>query len=152
PAAAHPPPASPAAESVTVRYDQEPDTGPPIDESQVSKIALAETVEFAPDEITLPQDATGLLDKLAMLLSRDSTIVRLEIGGHAHPGGKGELEQRNSLRRATYVKNYLVEKGIEAPRLRIEGYGSSKPLSKGTGAEDRRKNDRVEFVLWRQKK
>lgn len=134
------PPAPPAAE-ITVRYDRDTDAGEAVARSDLNEIELAEKIEYGPNDIMVPNNSFALLDKLVRVLKLDPDYVQVDIVGHAHPYGQEALEQRNSLRRATYVKNYLVQNGIDAARLRIEGKGSAVPRAAGG-------NDRVEVVLW----
>lgn len=142
-AATAPPAAQKLAEAVAIRYDQDSTIGAEVDESQVTKLPLKDKISFGPDELLVPGSANALLDKLAALLQKNNALVRIEVNGYAGPGGKGDLDQRNSLRRATYVKNYLVEKGVAPARVRIQGLGA-KPGEKGRA-------DQVEFVLWQLK-
>jgi len=129
-----------STEAVAIRYDQDSNIGAEIDESQVTKLPLKEKVPFGPEELLVPGSAHALLNKLVALLQKNNALVRIEVNGYAGPSGKPEVDQRNSLRRATYVKNYLVEKGLAPARVRVQGLGA-KPGEKGRA-------DQVEFVLW----
>jgi outer membrane protein OmpA-like peptidoglycan-associated protein len=52
-----------------------------------------------------------------------------------------------SKERAESVRQYLVNKGVNANRLSAEGYGPDKPLVEGTSDEARAKNRRVQFIV-----
>ncbi len=65
--------------------------------------------------------------------------------------GKGDSKSRKDLysgykeNRASAVKNYLVENGIEADRLTSAGYGKSRPIDKTKAGKAN--NRRVEVKL-----
>jgi len=52
-----------------------------------------------------------------------------------------------STARAEVVKNLLVQHGVDARRLSVQGLGSSQPVVSFTDVENRWKNRRVEFIL-----
>ena len=51
-----------------------------------------------------------------------------------------------SLERAQSVKDYLVNRGISADRLKVKGMGESEPITSNRTAKGREKNRRIEFV------
>ncbi len=84
------------------------------------------------------------LDKLAiMLFNFPKATLRIE--GHTDNIGNAALNQTLSEQRADAVKNYLIQKGIDAKRLISKGFGSSKPLFKDNVGNP--KNRRVEFIV-----
>lgn len=95
------------------------------------------------DEYTLLPESYPELDRLASILLK-STDIRVEIDGHTDIIGKGEYNFDLSLRRAEEVRNYLVSKGIDKSRFKVEGFGRTKPVADNTTEEGRAKNRRVE--------
>jgi OmpA-OmpF porin, OOP family len=73
----------------------------------------------------------------------DNPDISIVIEGHADPSGQTQANQELSEARATQVRDYLVEKGIDSSRLKAFGFGSSKLKY---GASDGR-NRRVVFVV-----
>ena len=69
------------------------------------------------------------------------------IEGHTCWVGTEDYNLGLSLRRATSVKNYLVEKGIKQERLIVKGYGEANPVADNTTIEGRKMNRRVEFKV-----
>jgi OOP family OmpA-OmpF porin len=52
-----------------------------------------------------------------------------------------------SIRRAESVKAYLVNAGIDAAIIRIEGHGETQPISSNATKTGRQQNRRVEVTL-----
>jgi len=71
--------------------------------------------------------------------------VQVEISGHTDSVGSEEYNQALSLRRAQAVKNWLVQKGIAANRMKTVGKGENEPVASNDTAEGRAKNRRIEF-------
>ncbi len=69
------------------------------------------------------------------------------IEGHTDSDGSNELNQSLSENRAAAVRNYLVEKGINADRLKSTGYGETKPIASNKTAKGKAENRRVEVSL-----
>jgi OOP family OmpA-OmpF porin len=78
----------------------------------------------------------------------DTTAV---IEGHTCSIGSPAYNMKLSLRRATSVKNYLVERfGIEDARLDAKGYGLTTPIASNTTATGRRQNRRVIVIIFQE--
>ncbi|MCB0575433.1 MAG: OmpA family protein, partial [Saprospiraceae bacterium] len=52
-----------------------------------------------------------------------------------------------SAARAASVARYLTDRGISESRLRVRGYGDTKPLAPNDSDENRAKNRRTEFTI-----
>ncbi|MCI5083514.1 MAG: OmpA family protein, partial [Saprospiraceae bacterium] len=57
------------------------------------------------------------------------------------------INQVVSENKALACKQYIVSQGIEAARIHLTGFGSSKPLTKAEKRKGRKDNNRVEFRL-----
>jgi len=86
-----------------------------------------------------------ILEQVVVAL-RENPTYNLQINGHTDNHGKADANQILSEKRANAVKNYLVNKGIDAGRLRTAGYGGTQPIADNATAEGREKNRRVEFI------
>jgi OmpA-OmpF porin, OOP family len=73
--------------------------------------------------------------------------LKIELLGHTDNQGDFSLNMQLSKDRATAVKNYLVKKGIAEKRIKIKGYGSTKPIASNTSELTRPKNRRVEMLI-----
>lgn len=86
------------------------------------------------------------LEKVVLILTENSTY-RLLLEGHTDNQGDWNDNLKLSLERVEKVKNYLVSKGIDAPRILTKGWGGAKPIANNLLEETRRINRRVEFTL-----
>jgi outer membrane protein OmpA-like peptidoglycan-associated protein len=86
------------------------------------------------------------LNKLFVLLQANMELNIL-IEGHTDNIGSDEYNKQLSTERAQSVYHYLVSKGIEASRMKYEGFGSTKPVDTNETEEGRAKNRRTEIVI-----
>ena len=71
----------------------------------------------------------------------------IRIEGHTDDIGDAQENLALSQNRASEVKEYLIELGIEASRLSSVGYGESQPKFPNNNSTNRMKNRRTEFKL-----
>ncbi len=100
--------------------------------------------EFGKYEL-LP-DSYPELNRLLKLMQEKPTL-KIQIEGHTDNVGSDKANIELSQNRANSVYNYLVEKGIDANRIKVFGYGKSKPIANNQTDEGRQRNRRVEFVV-----
>lgn len=86
------------------------------------------------------------IDYLYKLLNENPEIF-IEIRGHTDNVGTPEDNQELSLSRARSVKSVLVDKGISESRIKVKGFGESRPLADNDTEEGRRLNRRTEFII-----
>jgi OOP family OmpA-OmpF porin len=80
------------------------------------------------------------------MILKENPNIKVEIGGHTDPGGKEQVNQKISEKRAESVKKYLQDKfNIPGDRMITKGYGSKKPIADNKNEEGRAKNRRVEI-------
>lgn len=103
-------------------------------------------INFAPASARLDPSSYPLLDNLYDIVNRCPDL-NIEIGGHTDSDGSDATNQRLSERRADAVGAYLAAKGIGNARMRVVGYGESKPLRPNDSAENKARNRRIEFVV-----
>ena len=103
-------------------------------------------VRFAEGYKTLDSLALQRLDRLAGILQRYPTYT-LEIIGHAD--FEEPVPDRTDLsdHRAEECRAYLEAAGVEAERMRVDGYGAGKPIVRQGTVAERERNRRVEFNL-----
>jgi outer membrane protein OmpA-like peptidoglycan-associated protein len=87
------------------------------------------------------------LNRLVKLL-KDNPEIKIEIAGHTNNLGPAEANRILSENRANEVKKYLVSQRISPDRIRIIGYGSSRPIGDNSTEEGRALNQRVEFMIY----
>ncbi len=117
-----------------------------IDTVEVGKSFSIDDIVFASDSYILTQKSQFILNGLASYLSK-STHLKVAINGHTDDLGDDEKNRQLSQNRSDAVKNYLVEKGIEADRLTAKGFGETKPKFQNTNDANRAKNRRTEFEV-----
>ena len=75
--------------------------------------------------------------------------AKLEISGHTDTTGSEQLNIELSSQRATVIKNFMVQNGVDPSRLIARGYGSRYPIAPNNSPENMQKNRRTEFTLIR---
>lgn len=105
-------------------------------------------VTFLPGSTTLTDDAKAVLDPAASALKGQQDL-KVEIGGHTDAQGSDAANQRLSQRRADSVRQYLIDKGVDASRLTAKGYGEAQPVASNDTPAGRAENRRVEFKVVR---
>ena len=85
----------------------------------------------------------ALTEVTAILL--DFKDRRFLIAGHTDNTATDKINIKLSLDRANAVREYLVNRGIDASRLVAKGYGSSRPKADNKTAAGRAINRRIEF-------
>ncbi len=118
---------------------------------ELEPIELGATMEFKNvyfdfGKADLLDESKLELNRVVVFLSR-STNTTLEIGGHTDDVGTIAANQKLSEDRANAVRDYLVQHGVAATRLKAVGYGKSKPLVKGNTEAARAQNRRVEMTI-----
>jgi outer membrane protein OmpA-like peptidoglycan-associated protein len=103
-------------------------------------------VFFDFDKATLKPESFPELNRVVDLLTEQSGI-QIEISGHTDNVGSDEYNLGLSNRRANSVKNYLLNKGVGADRIKAVYFGETKPVDSNETKEGRKKNRRVEFKI-----
>jgi len=112
-----------------------------------TKFELSEKVNFETDKDRITTLSFDVLDEVAAALKAHPEVLLVRVEGHTDARGAVEHNQELSQKRADAVVRYLVSKGIEATRLKAQGYGSTQPLNPASTPEAWEQNRRVEFVI-----
>ncbi|WNG50729.1 OmpA family protein [Archangium minus] len=110
-------------------------------------LTLSGSVLFRSGSVDLLPTARRRLDEVAEALKKTQNPLVIE--GHTDSQGPEELNEDLSYQRAESVRDYLVERGLDSSRIRIDGRGESQPVASNKTAEGRANNRRVEIVLER---
>ncbi|MBF0563684.1 MAG: OmpA family protein [Nitrospirae bacterium] len=121
-------PAKPVAKAETPPPPPPPAAEPPKAEEQSREIAVIKIVNFDFDKYSIKMMYKPELDMAASIIKKypDANIL---IEGHTDSKGTAAYNMRLSLRRADAVKHYLVVKGVGAERIKVEGYGFTRPVA-----------------------
>lgn len=106
-----------------------------------------ENLKFPSASSNLTPTATAALDDVVAVM-RENPSFRLNINGYTDSQGNDAANQQLSARRARASYDYLVSKGIDPSRLNHKGFGETNPIASNGTSEGRRKNRRVEFILF----
>jgi outer membrane protein OmpA-like peptidoglycan-associated protein len=142
-------PGAPASSVLSGTYAVE--RPPPPEPARVvvtkEKLELKDKVYFDTGKATIKPVSYTLLDEVAAALKSHDEVKRVEIGGHTDSLGDAAFNETLSQQRAQAVREYLLQKGVEAPRLDAKGYGEEKPIAPNDTAQGREANRRVEFSI-----
>lgn len=130
-----PPPPEPAGEDPAV-------TAARITAALLSEVRTMVHFDFDKSDIR-PEDRLTL-DRKAAILGVNSDL-RLRISGHADERGSDEYNLALGTRRASSVKTYLANKGIDSGRLEVVSYGEEQPIASGHDEDSWFQNRRAEF-------
>jgi outer membrane protein OmpA-like peptidoglycan-associated protein len=112
-----------------------------------SLIILGAELLFEMNKSTLRSEHFATLNPLVdYLRAHPERLVK--ISGHTDATGKESQNLRLSKQRADVVAEYLVSNGIDINRVETFGLGSSKPIAENTTEQGRRKNRRVELLIY----
>ncbi|MFP4658218.1 MAG: OmpA family protein [Desulfonatronovibrionaceae bacterium] len=134
-------------------FDQCPDTpdgvqvnsvGCEVDISEQAILIDAEAEAlFEVDSVEIVSDYfTGQLDEVAEYLSANPRAIAM-VEAYTDSTGSAEYNQKLSEKRASAVKKYLEEKGIDSGRISTVGMGESQPVEDNDTYTGRRQNRRA---------
>ena len=107
---------------------------------------LAMMIHFDFDRSNIRSEDQATLDgKIAIL--RANGALRIRVSGHCDERGSDEYNLALGNRRATAVKQYLVNQGIDASRIEIVSYGEERPMAMGATEDAWAQNRRAEFEI-----
>lgn len=109
-------------------------------------ITLNGSVLFQTGESDVRLASTHRLDQVAQVLlaERNATIT---VVGYTDAQGSTSNNQSLSERRATSVRNYLVQQGVATDRISSKGLGEADPIAPNSTSTGRANNRRVEIVV-----
>lgn len=148
---APPPAAAPPPESLVVREPSVEllhliDHAVP---ARTDQIELLAPVLFVYDSNELEASGVAMLHEVARELRMRARDELVEIRAYADARGSAEYNQQLAQRRATRVRDWLIEHGIDAARLRIDAAGASEFVALGSSEAEHQQNRRVVFRIQR---
>jgi peptidoglycan-associated lipoprotein len=160
PTPAPPPPPPPAAAATPPPPPPPPPPAPapkpaPLTEEQIFAQKTLEQLNaerplgdvfFDYDQSVVRDDGRGPLQKNAEWLKR-WTSTQITVEGHADSRGSSEYNLALGSRRATAVKDYLVNLGIPATRLTVVSKGKEQPFCTAETEDCWQQNRRGHFII-----
>ena len=119
---------------------------PTVEEAKIIETAMS-NLEFESGKAIIKEGSFQYLNGLAELLVKHPEWS-VKLSGHTDNVGKAAKNLQLSKDRATSVRTYLINKGVDAANIESEGFGSSKPIASNNTAAGRAKNRRVEVSLF----
>ncbi|WP_018341789.1 OmpA family protein [Cytophaga aurantiaca] len=118
---------------------------------EVSKLAagnsiLLNNILFSRTSSVLLPSSLPPLNQLIAVLNQYPNMI-IELSGHTDNVGDTKQNVLLSQQRVATVKNYLVENGISADRIKTVGYGEKYPIASNDGEQTRKFNRRVEMRI-----
>ncbi|WP_046371634.1 OmpA family protein [Flavihumibacter petaseus] len=107
---------------------------------------VLKNIFFETNSTALGDASVVELGKLIQLLKENSTL-QIQINGHTDNVGKAADNLKLSNGRAQAVVDYLIKNGIDAKRLRFQGFGATVPVADNNTEEGRSKNRRTELKV-----
>ncbi|NTV01879.1 MAG: peptidoglycan-associated lipoprotein Pal [Chlorobiaceae bacterium] len=111
----------------------------------VASVALVSEVYFDFDRSAITPEIQPMLKTNAAWLTANPDR-KASIEGHCDERGTSEYNMALGDRRATAVKGYLVQLGVDPARLQTISYGEERPADPGHNEKAWAKNRRVHFV------
>ncbi len=111
-------------------------------------VGVLSSVHFEWNKSRLLPDARTILEHAALAFVGQPSL-RVEIVGHADSTGNPAINDQISQARAEAVRQFLLQRGIPAERMQVQGLGDSQPVSSNSTDMGRWENRRVEFRLER---
>jgi outer membrane protein OmpA-like peptidoglycan-associated protein len=102
-------------------------------------------VHFDTGKATIRPESQAQIDEAATMMKQSSSL-RVEIGGHTDNAGAADANLKRSDSRARSVLQALVQRGVGADRMTAKGYGQAVPVADNRTEEGRARNRRVELV------
>jgi outer membrane protein OmpA-like peptidoglycan-associated protein len=108
------------------------------------RIEIHQQIRFASSKAKILRPSFALLNQITSAL-RDSPQLKIRVEGHTDNVGNRKKNLQLSQQRASAVRTYLVDHGIDEGRLSAVGYGSSHPIASNSTKAGKAQNRRVEF-------
>jgi len=105
-----------------------------------------ENILFSFDSSVLSDQAQQILNSKADYLRANSGVT-VTVEGHCDERGTEAYNIALGERRARSVKNFLVDLGISANRLKTISYGEERPIAMGQDEASWAKNRRAQFMV-----
>lgn len=110
------------------------------------KVDIPADVSFDVGRYAIKPNMRPVLDRLASTLNQHP-VTTVTIIGHTDSTGSDAVNDPLSINRAAATRDYLVQRGVSAQRIAIDGRGSRQPVADNSTAAGRAMNRRVEIFI-----
>ena len=110
------------------------------------KVDIPADVSFDVGRYAIKPNMRPVLDRLASTLNQHP-VTTVTIIGHTDSTGSDAVNDPLSVNRAASTRDYLVQRGVSAQRIAVDGRGSRQPVADNSTASGRAMNRRVEIFI-----
>ena len=110
------------------------------------KVDIPADVSFDVGRYAIKPNMRPVLDRLASTLNQHP-VTTVTIIGHTDSTGSDAVNDPLSINRAASTRDYLVQRGVSAQRIAVDGRGSRQPVADNSTASGRAMNRRVEIFI-----
>ncbi|MEZ7896546.1 MAG: OmpA family protein [Thauera sp.] len=110
------------------------------------KVDIPADVSFDVGRYAIKSNMRPVLDRLASTLNQHP-VTTVTIIGHTDSTGSDAINDPLSINRAAATRDYLVQRGVSAQRIAVDGRGSRQPVADNSTASGRAMNRRVEIFI-----
>jgi len=110
------------------------------------KVDIPADVSFDVGRYAIKSNMRPVLDRLASTLNQHP-VTTVTIIGHTDSTGSDAVNDPLSINRAAATRDYLVQRGVSAQRITVDGRGSRQPVADNSTASGRAMNRRVEIFI-----
>ena len=110
------------------------------------KVDIPADVSFDVGRHAIKPNMRPVLDRLASTLNQHP-VTTVTIIGHTDSTGSDSVNDPLSINRAASTRDYLVQRGVSAQRIAVDGRGSRQPVADNSTASGRAMNRRVEIFI-----
>lgn len=105
---------------------------------------VLKNIQFKFNDYTLLETSFEEINRVVDIMNYNKTW-RVVVSGHTDDVGSDAFNLELSMQRARSVADYLISRGIDPARIKIQGFGKQSPLQKGNDDATRAINRRVEL-------
>jgi OmpA-OmpF porin, OOP family len=106
-------------------------------------------VFFDEESSSLRAGSLAQLEVIAEDIKRSPRAWRVQVSGHTDDSGNADYNRRLAESRARSVSAFLASKGVSLDQIKVDSFGSQRPLASNDSAEGRQLNRRVDIFLGR---
>ena len=110
------------------------------------KVDIPADVSFDVGRYAIKPNMRPVLDRLATTLNQHP-VTTVTIIGHTDSTGSDAVNDPLSINRAASTRDYMVQRGVSAQRIAVDGRGSRQPVADNSTASGRAMNRRVEIFI-----
>ena len=110
------------------------------------KLEIPSDISFDVGRSEIKPDMRPILTRFAQTL-KDNSGATIRIVGHTDSTGEDSVNRPLSLGRATSARDFLVDRGVSAERIRVAGRAELEPVASNATEAGRARNRRIEIFV-----